>query len=316
MYHFCTYFDKNYLSRGIALYFSLVKHVKNFKLYVLCLDDKTYGVLKKLDYVHVKLIQLEELESYFPELDAAKKNRSVVEYYWTLTPFLPKYLLNKSNNINIITYLDADLFFYLKPDLIYEELADNSVLIVPHGLKKGDIEAENNWGKFNVGLMMFKNNQNANNIIEWWANKCLEWCYYKVEEDRAGDQKYLDYFPELFAGVIISSHIGARIGGWNIHYYKYRKKKQGFIVLPSKDPLIYCHFNKVVINDSSWILNETKGYNHKSILLPYANSLSIAMKDIRGIDKNYKYGCEKIDLRSTIVGLFKRQFVKGNSDLR
>ena len=49
MYHFCTYFDSNYLLRGITLYRSLAKHCKKpFRFYALCLDEDAFSALTKL----------------------------------------------------------------------------------------------------------------------------------------------------------------------------------------------------------------------------------------------------------------------------
>ena len=36
---YCTYFDHNYLSRGLALYHSLQRHAPGARLWVLCLSE-------------------------------------------------------------------------------------------------------------------------------------------------------------------------------------------------------------------------------------------------------------------------------------
>ena len=62
MYYFCTYFDQNYLSRGLALYYSLREHCHAFKLWVLCIDQGVYDILAKLDLPGVHPLTLEEFE--------------------------------------------------------------------------------------------------------------------------------------------------------------------------------------------------------------------------------------------------------------
>ena len=49
MYHFCTYFDRNFLTKGLTLYRSLAVQVAGrFTLWILCLEELTYATLLKL----------------------------------------------------------------------------------------------------------------------------------------------------------------------------------------------------------------------------------------------------------------------------
>ena len=89
MYHFCTYFDSNYLIQGVTLYRSLLKHCKDFRFYVLCLDEETSEALDRLNEERIYTISIQEVEEWEPELLHAKENRSLVEYYFTLSPVLP-----------------------------------------------------------------------------------------------------------------------------------------------------------------------------------------------------------------------------------
>jgi hypothetical protein len=65
MIYLATYFDKNYLSRGLVLYDSLVETEPDFILYVLCLDAETAGFfnMHAAAFQKIRTISLAELES-------------------------------------------------------------------------------------------------------------------------------------------------------------------------------------------------------------------------------------------------------------
>ena len=56
MYSYCTLFDSNYLTRGLAMYESLKKYSDNFHLYIFSFDDKSHELLKKLNLEFVTVI--------------------------------------------------------------------------------------------------------------------------------------------------------------------------------------------------------------------------------------------------------------------
>ncbi len=61
--YFCTYFDRNYLPRGLALYRSLQRHCPDFQLWVLCMDRICYEVLTTLGLPGVHAIALDDYEN-------------------------------------------------------------------------------------------------------------------------------------------------------------------------------------------------------------------------------------------------------------
>src|SRR6185503_4004814 len=83
MKSFCTYFDRNYLVRGLTMYRSLEEHAAPFTLYVLCLDEYTCEKLHKLNRPSLVPISLAEFEAGDTALLEAKKKRSAVEYFFT-----------------------------------------------------------------------------------------------------------------------------------------------------------------------------------------------------------------------------------------
>lgn len=253
--NYCTLFDINFLAKGLTLHNSLVKHsTTDWKLYILCLDEETYNLLKKLNLEKVSLISLDQIED--SELLIAKNNRNRTEYCWTLTPSLPLYLLNTKPEIDLITYLDADLFFYSSPEQIFEEFVNNSILLIPHNLPPEKKEKEKVVGKYNVGMMIFRRDQSGLTCLNWWRLQCNNWCYEVPEEGKLGDQKYLDYFEEKFSNVYILHHPGANLAGWNIKNYRGKINKINNAVYVNNKPLIFFHFSSF------------KLYNSRSTFLP------------------------------------------------
>ena len=69
MTHYCTYFDKQYLSAGLSLYQSLSQNTDSFTLFVLCMDEHTYRTLSKLNYDNIVFIDsLDIARSFVPHL--------------------------------------------------------------------------------------------------------------------------------------------------------------------------------------------------------------------------------------------------------
>jgi hypothetical protein len=240
VYAFCTYFDQWYLTRGLALYRSLKQHCPSAHLWVLCLDQRCHEILSTLALPDVHLIALPDLEKGDHELADAKSTRTQVEYYFTCTPSLALFVLNENPQVDLITYLDADLYFFSDVTPIFDEIADRSIAIVGHRFP-AHLVAFQQYGIYNVGWLSFRRDSHADACLRWWRERCLEWCYYKVEEDRFADQKYLDDWPSRFEGVVVLQHKGVNVGPWNLAGHKIHRDDHGLWV--DEQPLICFHFH-------------------------------------------------------------------------
>ena len=221
---FCTLFDSNYLDKGITLYKSMEKHISEFKLYVITFDDICYKVLKKENYPRLIPISLEEFET--EDLLRVKRERTRAEYSWTCSSWAIKYVLEHFDE-PICTYIDADMCFFSSPQVVFDEMKkkDCSIIIVPHRFKsiKAEKEAHDEVGSYCVEFNTFKNDEKGNQALSWWAERCLEWCFYTIPgtTEWYGDQKYLNVFPEKFDGVMVCNHYGVGLAPWNINLVDY-----------------------------------------------------------------------------------------------
>jgi len=238
--NFCTYFDHRFLSRGLSLHHSLMEHCPSFHLWVLCLDETVHTELLGLSLPHVTLVPLSELEADDDELLKVKGGRTKVEYYFTCTPAWPLWLFNHAPHLDMITYLDADLFFFADPAPIFEELGERSVGIISHRFPPA-MRWRECYGIYNVGWVSFRRDENGIACLRWWRERCLEWCHDRQETGRFGDQKYLDVWPELFDGVAVLKHPGANVAPWNLacHTLNWVDGR----VMSCGLPLIFFHFH-------------------------------------------------------------------------
>jgi|GEM_PF-326076 len=240
---FCTYFDHKYLVRGITLIQSLRKYLNSFTIFVFYLDDLTYKVLSKLNLQNVILVSINEIEQGDEALLEAKNNRSLLEYYWTLTPTILLRLLQRYPEIDILSYIDADMFFFSTPEPVFAELGANSVLIHEHRFPDRLAFLEP-YGKYNVGWLSFCNDLGGKKVLSWWQARCNEWCYRREEDGKFGDQKYLDDWTTRFDCVHVIQNIGAGIAPWNHEQYSYKIEENGQITVNS-NPLVFYHFHSL-----------------------------------------------------------------------
>jgi hypothetical protein len=217
MNHYCTYFDRGFLIQGLTLWRSLVRHEPGAVLWVLALDDFTAETLAGLGDPGLRVIPLRELESGDAELLAAKGNRTQVEYFFTLSPCWPRWLLARHPEINRITYLDADLFFFAPPAPVFAAMdtAQASVLITSHRFPSWLRHYERH-GRYNVGVVSFRADATGRSCLDDWRRRCLAWCHDRLEDDRYADQKYLDAWPAQFgAALLVLGHRGVNAAPWN-----------------------------------------------------------------------------------------------------
>jgi hypothetical protein len=220
MEHFVTLFDSLFLPQGLALHISMERHVPEYTLWILCVDEEVYDSLTKLKLPHVRLLQLSKVET--AELKRVKPTRTNGEYCWTLTPFAPRFVFETDVSVGRVTYLDADLWFRKNPVSIFREFefSGKQVLITDHAYApEHDYSATN--GQYCVQFMTFTRN-GGEVVRKWWEERCIEWCYARFEDGKFGDQKYLDDWPETFVAqvhVLINKELA--LAPWNATRFPY-----------------------------------------------------------------------------------------------
>ncbi|TAM71925.1 MAG: hypothetical protein EPN48_00545 [Microbacteriaceae bacterium] len=247
-YAYCTYFDSGYLARGLALFESLASRGDTAEIWVLCLDDETKTYLDSCGDARLHTITTADIEAYEPRLLTVKSARSRMEYIFTCTPQLVRFVQAKQSDPTAVAiYLDADLYFFDDPAHVVGALETASVGIIEHRYPRRLERRLLKYGRFNVGWVGFRNDENGRGCADWWAESCLDWCYDTPEDGRYADQGYLDEFPTRFDGVRVLSDAGFDLAPWNTGRHTLTTRAVGNrrpdVLVDGRSPLAFFHFH-------------------------------------------------------------------------
>lgn len=304
---FCTMLDLNYLPRGLVLYRSLAEVCDEFRLRIFCMDDDTRSILERLRLPRLMTIGIDELERYDADLLAVKPTRSPVEYYWTAKPSICLYAFEHEPDLDMVTYVEADSMFFKDPAPLFDELGDSFVLLTPSRYPEGDSPL------YVTPLLTFSRDPRTETALRWWRERCLEWCYDRLE----GDLIYLNDWPQRFPGVQVLDHPGC-LGEWNVKFVNVSADNRS--VLVDGRPLILFHYGalwvyrgglthlprlglladyyRVTPERLVWATANTPSIDERRLLWdPYLRRLSNAIDEVRTVDPSYNAGLIRLTIR-------------------
>lgn len=295
-YNLCTFFNRNYLFKGLAQYKSLEKTSKDFMLWILCVDDITYEILDKLNLKQAKLVKIEDVET--KELLSVKGDRSEAEYCWTVKPTFMEYIFKRNHTVKTLLYVDSDIGFFDDVRKVFNETKGYSIGVASHDFPENMKERVKGVGKFNAGVVYFKRDKESIACLKKWKAQCIDWCYWRLEDGKLGDQMYLNEWPKVYQNIKIFSHKGINLAPWNVKKYKLHIKKNKVFV--ENDPLIFFHFHQFKIL-SGGKYERSHGYKLSKnivelIYKPYEKLIRSSVKEIRKPHPKFTYGIEQITL--------------------
>jgi hypothetical protein len=286
MRNFCTLFDSDYRAKGLVLHHTLMQHVGDFHLYILCLDDALHGLLSCLKLENTTLIRPQDFLD--PALQSKKTQRSRTEWIWTMTPSLPLYCLENYPDIEEIAYVDADIAFFSNPQPMYDEIGDAPCMVIPHRFPPGRDKSEN--GLYNVSLVWWRHTPGMVDLLRTWRHQCLDWCHCWPSDGRFADQGYLNDWPEK-RGAHVLEHLGCNLAPWNMGQYDYYYRPEEGLGIRQGDSiftyeLIFFHFHEFrIVNE--WTHDFFRGHYarphiiERCVYAPYEKMLGEQIERIR-----------------------------------
>lgn len=258
------------------------------------MDPITENIIVKLGMPFVECVALSEVEN--EDLLRVKAKRGVAEYCWTLSSNFTLYVMQNYEDVEQITYVDADLYFYSDVTPIFEEMLNSSITIIEHRFTERLKDRIVN-GRFCVEWNSFRRDEEGMACLKKWASQCIDWCFYRLENEKMGDQKYLDDWPNEYSSCHIIQHTGAGIAPWNYAQYNFTTNDKNEILV-NDDKLIFYHFHQFQILSkikfdrlSSFYTSECSEPN--DIYERYEKALTDEINNVLILAPDFKYGFSK-----------------------
>ncbi len=295
MKYFATYFDSNYLAKALVELDSLKRHEKSFIWFAYCFDEFSYRTLKELNLSGVAPIALWEFET--EEIKATKVNKKkYYEYYWTYTPQIILNTLNRIDENDLVTYLDADLMFFDSTDVLYEELGDDDLLLQPNNFSVNHVAQYEPIGYYCVDYLTVRNNKNGREVMYDWLSDNIDWCLSTPQKGKFGDQKYLEGWMGKYPKVREIINQGASVSPWNVDKYAISKQHDKLYV--NNIPLIFYHYHsfKMNLDDFAYIVTGDRHNKYditetviENLYTPYINELKRVIAKLKRNNEFSKY---------------------------
>lgn len=242
MKHITALSDIKYLIFGVTLIESLHKTTTiPLTIHYFCMDGETFSILTKLG--------LRDVVPYPPNVLFNSSNQQLLKLKstdfrylcWSLASVFTNYIM-QNVSCDSVTYIDSDIEFHKDISLVFDQFGEKDCGIFRHRFVRDDEECP--YGKFNVGIVYFKNSSSGRNVLEWWSDAVLYQKYPALAT--CGDQKYLDEFPKMCPNIYIDSNIGHG-APWNWFKYGLNKLRDGNISFNGQSqPLVFTHFSKFI----------------------------------------------------------------------
>lgn len=262
MKYFFTSINNAYIPKAITLAQSL-RRVYGDQAHVTCmLSDE---VRSDIDYsAFDEVLTIPELDLPVPSVEAWIFKHTVVELCTAVKPWALKKIMAR-HNTDTVVYMDPDTVLYSPMDEIYDLLPTHPVILTPHvtvpakdrdDLLDGEMLGCLRHGVFNLGFLAVSNHGDGAGFIDWWASRCLDWCYDDGPKGLFTDQRWVDLAPCFFPTLLALRHPGYNMATWNLYYRDLSRDAQGNITVNGSYPLRFFHFSGHDIGTHSFMLQK------------------------------------------------------------
>ena len=285
MKYFFTSINNAYLPKAIVLTESL-RRVYGNEAHVTCMlsdskrDDVDYSVFDDL-------LTIDQLDLPVPSVEAWIFKHTVVELCTAVKPWAFKKIFAKYN-ADTIVYMDPDTVAYSPLEEIYKLIPEHPVILTPHvtmpatnrdNLLDGEMLGCLRHGVFNLGFLALANHGEGVMFLDWWAKRCLDWCYDDAPKGLFTDQRWIDLAPCFFRTLHVLRHPGYNMATWNLYYRKLGRDSAHNLTVNNEVLLRFFHFSGFDIGTHELML---KKHAQGDSLLAEITNWYVSEQDLHG----------------------------------
>jgi hypothetical protein len=243
-----TSINNSYLPKARILAASVRKHHPESKMVLMLSDHRDPA----LDYNDFDLVLgPADVVEGVDNLEAWIFEHTVVELCTAVKPFAFKYLFDAYGYSNVI-YQDPDTVLYSRLSELEQELERHPIVLTPHvstpavdteDLLDGEMLGCLRHGVFNLGFLALTREGEGPLFLQWWLDRCREYCFDDNQRGLFTDQKWVDLAPCFFNTLKIFRLPSYNVATWNLYYRQVEKLITGEIVVNRDFPLRFYHFS-------------------------------------------------------------------------
>ena len=234
MKYFFTSVNNAYIPKAAVLAESLRNVYRDAYVFCVLSDMKSADI----DYtVFDRVLTIEDLDIPVPCLESWVFSHTVVELCTAVKPFAFKKIFSETGAGEIL-YMDPDTVLYSPMDEVYEALINHPVVLTPHvsvpaadedDLLDGEMLGCLRHGVFNLGFLALANYGEGKDFLDWWADRCLKYCYDDGPRGLFTDQRWIDLAPCFFESLKVLRLPTYNVATWNLYYREIGKDGAGRI---------------------------------------------------------------------------------------
>lgn len=215
-----TIVAKNYIGLAAVLERSIRDYYNDFDFYIIVADevdkDDCNFILPSNCLIGREILNLSA--DLWNEL-SFKYN--LTEFCTSIKPACFLYLFERYEKV---IYLDPDILFVNTIEPVFDELSRFKMVLTPHIVtlpKVGLADTrESIWlscGIYNLGFLAASKSSATLDVITWWHERLLRWCFIDTYESLFTDQKWIDFIPGFLTSeeLLISKDLGRNFAPWN-----------------------------------------------------------------------------------------------------